>query len=392
MLARTRLDMRLDMRRDKRFASRFVCGPPGGQRAVKTSETFGRRKLRDQGSTRRPFNVGLLIPTSGTLGMLGPAAYACARLARNAWNDVGGNAGREITMTLVDSSETAADLDDEVAALIAEGGIDALVMLSNTAVCRRLSSVVSARVPLIYTPLFEGDGLPTWVHAIGETPQRQLRPALAWLIERYRARRWYLLGQDYSWPRSTHRQARRWLAQLGAEVAAERYVDFGERQFAPVIEEIAASGADAVLISLVGADSVHMCRAFGAAGLAGKILRLSTCIEENAVLGMGSSNTDGLFLTSSYFAALDDERNGAFKERYRSQFGERSPVLNSLSQSVYEGMAHLQHQACPAQRTSLPGVRSDTRLPFNAEQDPIFLGQVDGLGIRVIRTLTDLPG
>ena len=51
---------------------------------MKASETFGRQKLRGCGASRRPFNVGLLIPTSGALGLLGPAAYACARLARDA--------------------------------------------------------------------------------------------------------------------------------------------------------------------------------------------------------------------------------------------------------------------------------------------------------------------
>lgn len=361
---------------------------------MRTSEIFGRRLLGARHSRRRPFKVGLLIPTSGALGLLGPSAYACARLARDCWNEAGGIEGREVSLTLVDSSETSTQLDDQVDALINEGEVDAFVMLSITAVCRRISSVVNARLPLIYTPHFEGEGLPSWVHAIGETPQRQLQPALAWLVEHYRARRWYLLGNDYSWPRRTHAQARQWLTHLGAGIAAERYVRFGERDFSPAIEEIIATGADAVLISLVGGESVHMCRAFGAAGLAGKVLRLSACIEENAVLGMGCTNTDGLFVSASYFSNLDSEWNGAFKERYRNQFGERSPVLNSLSQSVYEGLAHLQRQAGHGGRVSgsLPGVRSRCRSPFNPERDPIFLGQVDGLGIRVIRTLAGSPG
>lgn len=364
--------------------------------ASKASETFGRRLLRARRRLLRPFSVGLLIPTSGTLGLLGPSAYACARLARETLNAAGGIEGREVRLTLVDSSETSSTLEADVSALIDDEAVDALVVLSNTAVCRRLGAVVDARVPLIYTPHFEGAGLPHWVHAIGETPERQLQPALAWISARYRPTRWYLLGNDYSWPRRTHALARRWLPALGAETVGERYVPFGERDFGPVIEEIVATQADAVLVSLIGGESVHMCRAFGAAGLAGRVLRLSTCVEENAVLGMGCENTDGLFVSAGYFSTLESDVNGDFKERYHSRFGARSPVLGSLSQSVYEGFVHLSRQAAErmddGRRPVLPGVRSADRRPFDADSDPIFLGQVDGLGIRVIRTLTDSPG
>ncbi len=314
-------------------------------------------------------------------------------MARDNLNAAGGIDGREVRLTLLDSSESHAALEDEVESLLQTDAVDALVVLSNTDVCRRMGQLVDARVPLIYTPHFEGVGLPPWVHAIGETPERQLQPALAWLTRRYRLRRWYLLGNDYSWPRRTHQQARQWLPGLGAEAVGERYVPFGERDFDPVIEDIVATRADAVLVSLIGGESVYMCRAFGAAGLAGRVLRLSTCVEENAVLGMGQANTDGLFLSAGYFSTLESDLNGAFKERYHHRFGARSPVLNSLSQSVYEGFAHLSRQAGDSpSRPTLSGIRSSDRRPFNADRDPIFLGQVDGLGVRVIRTLTDSPG
>lgn len=361
-----------------------------------TSEAFGRKMLRRIDSRADSFNIGLLIPTSGSLGLLGPSAYACARLARDTWNARGGLDGREVRLTLLNSSEASTSLDVDLDAMLKAREVDALVALSNTAVCRRISAVVSARVPLIYTPHFEGEGLPDWVHAIGETPDRQLLPALDWITGRYKPRRWYLLGNDYSWPRHSHRLAIPCIRASGAEVVGERYVPLGERDFGPVIEEIIATRADAVLISLVGGESVYMCRAFGAAGLAGKVLRLSVCMEENAVLGMGQENTDGMFVAAGYFASLESDVNGDFKERYRTHFGDRSPMLNSLSQSVYEGIVHLQRQARGSDgargQKILPGVRGRCRQPFDADRDPIFLGQVDGLGIRVIRTLVGAPG
>lgn len=361
----------------------------------RASEAFGRRAF---GGARRAdtFDVGLLVPTSGAMGLLGPCAYACARLARDLWNEQGGVDGREVRLTVINASESAPALDRELRTVLDDRRVDALVALSNTDVCNRVAAVVDARVPLIYTPMFEGTGLPGWVHAIGETPDRQLLPAIEWMTARYRARRWYLLGNDYSWPRRTHALAIPFLKAGGAEVVRERYVPLGEHDYAAVVEDIVASRADVVLVSLLAGDAVHMCREFERAGLGGKVLRLSLCVEENAVLGVGSENTGGMFIAAGYFAALDSDPNGAFKERYRMQFGDRAPMLNSASQSVYEGFVHLHRQAMVGRSASLsprlPGVRDDSRAAGDAGRNPIFLGEVQGIGIRPLHRLGGAPG
>lgn len=363
---------------------------------MKASETFGRAALSRVCAKRSAtFDVGVLIPKSGAMGLLGPSAWACARLACDMWNEQGGFDGRAVRLTLLDSSERAASLECQLRDLLDEKRLDALVALSNTAVCRKVADLVGARVPLIYTPLYEGDGLPSWVHAIGETPDRQLLPAIDWMSQRHRARRWYLLGNDYSWPRRTHQLAVARVKACGGEVVRERYVPLGERDYGQVVEDIVAARADIVLISLLAGDAVQMCREFERAGLGHKVLRLSVCVEENAVLGFGEAGSDGMYIAAGYFAALDSEVNGVFKERYRAQFGDRAPMLNSASQSVYEGFVHLQRQAQEATRGAraprLPGVRDLRRDAYDAARNPIFLGEVQGLGIRPLRQLIGEP-
>ena len=117
---------------------------------------------------------------------------------------------------MLNSSETSTTLDAELEELIGNREVDALVALSNTEVCRRIAGLVNARVPLVYTPHFEGTGLPDWVEAIGETPERQLVPAIDWMANRYRPKRWYLLGSDYCWPHWTHLFARSAIRATGA--------------------------------------------------------------------------------------------------------------------------------------------------------------------------------
>ena len=364
---------------------------------MKASEVFGRRLLAEARRSRsEPFRVGLLVPTSGAMGLLGPGAYACARLARDLWNQHGGLDGREVNLTVVDASEKAHRLGDDLESLLGNRELDAIVALTSTAVCRQVAAVVRRRVPLVYTPHFEGVGLPDWVHAIGETPDRQLMPAIGWMCERHRARRWYLVGNDYSWPRHLHAQAIAALRGSGAEVVRETYVPIGERAFDALVEDIAARRADILLMSLLSGDAVHLCRAFERAGLGGKVLRLSTGMEENAVLGVGAEQSEGMYVAAGYFAALDTDPNCEFRERYHNRFGERAPTLSSLSQSVYEGFVHLQRQAQPEVRRGskswLRGIRSTQREAFDPSRNPIFLGEVQGLGIRPVHRLVGEPG
>ncbi|MFT3805103.1 MAG: substrate-binding domain-containing protein [Burkholderiaceae bacterium] len=376
-------------------------------RSASDSETFSRRLLRDAPpSSRDAFNVGLLLPMSGVQALLSPSAYACARLACETWNEEGGVDGREVRLTLLDSAAVGGRLDDDLGRLLqpdirGRRQVDALVNLSTTAHCQRIAEIVSARVPLIYTPYFEGRGLPPWVHAIGETTDRQLLPAIDWVADRHRVRRWFLLGHDYCWPRQSHHRAIAHLKARGDEVADVAYVPMGHRRFEPILERIERSRADALLISLVGADSIYLCRAFGDSRLAGKVVRLSVAIEENALLGMGHDNTDGLYVAHGYFGSVDSDANGLFRERYHQRFGARAPTLNGPAQSAYEGFVHLHRlvaqagvtrRAAPSRLRSVrAGYRAraarDGDLASNAGRDPIYLARAEGLGLRVIQPI-----
>lgn len=71
-----------------------------------------------------------------------------------------------------------------------------------------------------------------------------------------------------------------------------------------IIATIRESGAEAVLISLVGQDAVTFNRAFGHAGLHDGMVRLSCAIEENGLLACGANNLKRLFAVFSYFGTL----------------------------------------------------------------------------------------
>lgn len=350
--------------------------------------------LEDLRFEAEEYRIGMLIPMSGTAGIWGPSCLACATLATEEWNAAGGHDGRKVCLTVLDASDESRDLEDDLQSLIDQGAIESIVGMHTSSVRERVTAQLRGAVPFIYTPLYEGGVLPAGVMAIGETPRHQLLPALDALTERYRLRRWYLVGNDYCWPRRSHALATDTLRRAGCEVVGSCYLPMGSVDVEQQIDQVRRSNAQAVLMSLVGQDAVEFSRAFGESGLASKVIRLSCAVEENGLLAIGPEYTEGVFVSSAYFASLQNDRNGAFRERYWSRFGERAPVLNALGQSTYEGVAFLrgflERRRKRAASIDFGSVRS---LLWRSNIDktmPIYLAQAEGMSFRVVRTLHTL--
>lgn len=291
---------------------------------------------------RKNFCVALLIPLCGSAGIWAPSCISSAQVAVEELNKQGGIQGRKVQLIMIDAAVEAAEpIEEIINDLIDLGAIDAIVGMHLSAIRQRLSKVVSQRIPYIYTPLYEGGETTPGLFAIGETPQEQLGPAMQRLQDTYRPRKWALIGNDYVWPRSSNSYAKSCLKRMNVELAMECYVPFGLSNVTPLLDRLEASGADAVLVSLVGQDAVEFNRGFGRREMHKSVLRLSCAMEENGLMACGKGDLERLFSVSSYFGSISTEANAAFRERYYGLHGDTAPALNSLGQSTYEGMHYL---------------------------------------------------
>ncbi len=333
------------------------------------------------------FRVALCVPLRGPEGVWGPSCLASARLAQAELNRWSGIAGRACELQVVDASSEAADVGQRLARLAEEGEIDAIVGMCISSVRQRIVGATGGSVPFVYTCLYEGGDHSPGLFAIGETAARQLRPSIAWLAQHRHARRWMLVGNDYVWPRVSHAIARRAIAAGGGEVVGETFLPLGGGDHAQVLEALRTSRADAVLLSMVGQDAIDFNRAFGRLGLQQRMLRLSCAVEENLLLAIGAEYTQDLYVALGYFASLETEANLAFKERYFSRFGQRAPALNSIGQSLYEGL-HFLGALCADRAPATPlGHASAREADGAAGSAPIYLAAADGHAFRVLARL-----
>lgn len=283
--------------------------------------------------------VAVLAPMSGSAGIWGPSCISCAQLAVSEVNEAGGIGGARLVPLFLDSDDgNVGKLESEIAGLIEENAIAGVVGMNVSSVRQRLNKIIGGGIPYVYTPLYEGNEHSPNVYTIGETPVDQLEPAIRHLTDTLRVRNWALIGNDYVWPRTSHSVARRRIAECGGNVVFDGYVPFGLNDAEWLVERIARSKADIVLVSLVGQDAVEFNRAFGRMDLDRRMFRFSTAVDENVLLATGEENTKRLFVASAYFSALKTDRNEEFKERYRGIHDTCPPVLNALGQSMYEGV------------------------------------------------------
>ncbi len=282
--------------------------------------------------------LGVLVPDSGPAGLFGPSARQAAELAAEDINAAGGINGEPVTLFFADVGVPPAQAIQSVQRLWRSEGVQGFVGMHDSAVRAALTGQLNGQVPYVYTAVYEGGECATGTYVTGETPAQQLAPVIPWLAENEGASSWYLIGNDYNWPRDTNDAARAIIAETGAEIVGEEYVPLGSSDFDASLGRIRASGADAVLVTLVGGDSVGFNIAYSAFGLNEQALRLGTLIEENTLAGIGGANADRLFASMGYFASIDTPAAQDYVGRINTRFGDSAAQPNGMGQSVYDGM------------------------------------------------------
>ncbi|GIM88915.1 substrate-binding domain-containing protein [Paractinoplanes toevensis] len=338
--------------------------------------------------------VALVVPLRGPAGIFGPGAELCAQLAAEEVNTAGGVLGRELALLPVDGGAEPAAVAAEVEALVSTGAVQGLTGWHISSVRQAVAPRVAGRVPYVYTALYEGGERTEGVFLTSETPGTQLFPAMRLLTQERAVRSWFVIGNDYVWPRRTAQAVRRRFP------TTEAYVPLGTHDFGPILRRITESEADAVLMLLVGNDAVRFNRQFARTGLDARCLRLSTLMDENMLLASGPAATGDLHSTAGFFASMVTPESLDFHGRYAARFGAEAPPLGSLGESCYEGvllLAALIRRArtldvraigATADTVSYEGPRGLLRLERRHVSQRIYLARARGTEFDVLTQLS----
>lgn len=345
------------------------------------------------------YRVGLVVPEQGPAGIFGPSCEAVSQLAVEQINAEGGVLGRPLEFDVLDGGADPHVIRRQLDHLIRTRRIHAVTGWHISAVRQQLSPILDRRIPYVYTSLYEGGEQTPGVFCSGETPVDQVLPALRWLRDRAGVARWFIVGDDYVWPRVSAAVTRRYARHLAVSILGEAYVPLGNTNWSKVLSSIELSGANGVIMYLVGQDAVTFNRAFAAHNLHQSVIRFSPLMEENMLMASGSAATQSLFVAASYFRSLATAGAMDLMGDYIARFGPSAPPLNNAAESCYEGIRTLAELLRRARSTDIDrmlavadsvgydGPRGAMQMRRAHLRQPVYLARADGFDFDILTAL-----
>lgn len=360
--------------------------------------SYPRRHRHASAQPNEILRIGLAIPLQGPAGIFGPSCEAAAELCVEKLNQ-SGVLGCRVEVEAIDAGAPPDQIASTVSNLIGTGRIQALTGWHISSVRNRLVPVTAGRIPYVYTSLYEGGEHHRGVFCSGETPQLQIAPALAWLRNNVGIQRWFIVGDDYVWPRRSAMAATAYARQLNLDVVGSQFVRLGTSDFPGLLERIRASGAQGILMLLVGQDAVAFNRAFAADGKDSSLIRFSPLMEENMLIASGQNATQDLYVSAGYFRSLMTAGSLDLVGDYGEMFGTEGPPLNNQAESCYEGimvLANLMRSAqcmevdcltAESEGVGYDGPRGAVELKSGHLRQKVHLAKANGADFDVLATL-----
>ena len=285
-----------------------------------------------------PVRIGILFSNSGPAGIFGPPTANIAEMIEEDINAAGGINGRPVETFLADDATDPAVGRQAMEQLIDSDNVD-VVLGTHSSATRQAAKPLAedANVLYIYAALYEGGECSSVMFNTGEVPSQQLAPVIPWMMEQTGGQTWFLLGNDYVWPRRSFELARQYIEGAGGVVVGEEYVPLGTQDFSSVAQTIAGSGADLIFPALVGGDAIAFETQAVDFGIGqDAIPRLANIYEENVLGAMGPAVTAGMRVTMGYFKEVDNALNTDFVSRYYERFGADAPPHATFSSHIYD--------------------------------------------------------
>ena len=214
--------------------------------------------------------LGVLMPLSGGLELFGAQATQGIEMLVDEVNDAGGVLGRQIEIIKADTRTDPKTTVERAQQLIHRDKVDAVIgPITSSSRDAIKSSIERGRKPLLYATDYEGGVCSDYITCYSALPAHYVDPLIPYLMETV-GKKVYLFGADYVWPQKMNVAIRTAVEGAGGDVVGEEYTPFGVKDFATTIRKIEESGAEAVILTLPGADGVTFIKQFTAALSPGK--------------------------------------------------------------------------------------------------------------------------
>lgn len=212
-----------------------------------------------------PIKLGLLFSQSGTMANNESLLKDISLMTIDQINAKGGVLGRKVQGVVVDPASDWPMYAQMARQLILSDKVAALFGCWTSVSRKSVLPVVEAQDHLLFYPLhFEGEEQSKNVVYLNSPPSSSVLPAIEYLMSEQGggAKRFYMLGSDYVWPRTINKMLKGYFKSKGIAEQAwrEQYVPFSHSNFQSLVRDIksfaAQPGGQAVVVLTVVGDSI----------------------------------------------------------------------------------------------------------------------------------------
>lgn len=208
--------------------------------------------------------LGCLFSSSGTMANLEGRLNYVAKMAADELNAAGGVLGRQVEIVVTNPASDWPTYAQMGRQLLQETKVAALLGCWTSVSRKSVLPVVEQNQGLLYYPLhFEGEENSKNVVYMNSPPSSSVLPAVDYLMgpDGGSAKRFFMLGSDYVWPRTINKILKAYWTSKGIEASAwkEEYVPFGFSNFQNLVNAIRdfssqGGGQPIVVLTVVGSS------------------------------------------------------------------------------------------------------------------------------------------
>jgi urea transport system substrate-binding protein len=238
-------------------------------------------------------------------------------------NAKGGLLGRKIVPVVVDGKSDPKTFAAEAERLITAEKVSVIFGCWTSASRKTVRPILERHNHLLFYPVqYEGlERSPNIVYT-GAAPNQQILPAVNWCFQQLKARKFFLVGSDYVFPRTANAIIEAQVNALAGEVVGQEYILLGSDRVDAIVQKIVDAQPDVILNTINGDSNVAFFTALRRAGITSEhIPTMSFSLAESELQSMNSEGIAGDYAAWNYFQSVDRKENLAFVQRFKDKYG-----------------------------------------------------------------------
>ncbi len=289
--------------------------------------------------------VGVLHSLSGTMAISETTLKDTMLMLIDEQNKKGGLLGKKLEAVVVDPASNWPLFAEKARELLTKDKVSAIFGCWTSVSRKSVLPVIEELNGVLFYPVqYEGEESSKNVFYTGAAPNQQAIPAVDYLMNDLKVKRWVLAGTDYVYPRTTNKILEAYLKSKG--VAKKdimiNYTPFGHSDWQSIVADVkkfGSTGKKTAVVSTINGDAnIPFYKELGNQGIsAEKIPVVAFSVGEEELSGMDTKPLVGHLAAWNYFMSVDSTKNAAFIDKWHEYIKNPKRPTNDPMEAHYIG-------------------------------------------------------